>query len=258
MKFKEEYKLTNPKKLFARANVLRTEKGLYYIIGLGIKIVVDKIINYLWCYFVYKPFKSLRTFIFRGKKYKYFYHIYNNTWKNERAIEIPIVLDLIKNYRSKKILEVGNVLSHYFPDFSIAYENYDIVDKYEKSPGVINQDIIEFNSKKKYDLIISISTIEHVGWNEKPRDQNKIPKALKNLESLLNKDGKIVITFLLGYNQYLDDLLSNNIIKFTNLYCLKHMIRDNSWKEIDWEIARNTKLGDKLDLLIIGIIKKIL
>ena len=57
-------------------------------------------------------------FTFRGKRYPYFYHPYNTTWRNMRALEIPITEDAIrnaiKNNPLAKILEVGNVLSHYF------------------------------------------------------------------------------------------------------------------------------------------------
>lgn len=66
------------------------------------------------------------------------------------------------------MLEVGNVLSHYFPI------HHDIVDKYEVCPGVINQDIADFLPQEKYDLILSISTVEHVGWDEQPQEPTKL------------------------------------------------------------------------------------
>ena len=50
---------------------------------------------------------------------------------------------------------------------------HDIVDKYEKKKGIINQDIVDYKPDKKYDLIISISTLEHVGWDETPRENYK-------------------------------------------------------------------------------------
>ena len=42
---------------------------------------------------------------------------------------------------------------------------------------------------KLYDLIISISTLEHIGWDEAPRDDTKILRALDNLMSLLSENG---------------------------------------------------------------------
>lgn len=96
----------------------------------------------------------------------------------------------MKKYKGRKILEVGNVLSHYFP------VNHDIVDKYEKADGVINQDVIDFYPSKRYDLIISISTLEHVGWDENLRDHKilrdpmKVLHAIENLKRLLAPEGK--------------------------------------------------------------------
>jgi cyclopropane fatty-acyl-phospholipid synthase-like methyltransferase len=51
---------------------------------------------------------------------------------------------------------------------------------------VINEDVVNFKSKKKYDLIVSISTLEHVGWDEKPM---KIPRAIENLKTLITPQG---------------------------------------------------------------------
>src|SRR6202034_3735504 len=107
--------------------------------------------------------------------YYYFYHRYNYTWKNERTIEIPIIWDIIRKNPNKEILEVGNVLSHYYQ------VHHTILDKYEKGDNVINEDVIDFNPKKKYDLIVSISTLEHVGWDEEPRQPLKILTAVTNL-----------------------------------------------------------------------------
>lgn len=118
-------------------------------------------------YFYCKIFKSLNKFTFKGEKYKYFCHRYNDSWGNERSIEVPIVKKIINNYHCEEILELGNVLSHYFKIC------HDVVDKYEKGEGVINQDVVDYNPFKKYKLIISISTLEHVGWDEEPRDPKK-------------------------------------------------------------------------------------
>ena len=56
--------------------------------------------------------------------------------------------------------------------------------------------------------IVSISTMEHVGWDETPRDPKKIPLALENLTTrCLAPGGEIVVTLPIGYNTYLDKLL---------------------------------------------------
>ncbi|HEY4502315.1 MAG TPA: hypothetical protein VJH21_00595 [Candidatus Paceibacterota bacterium] len=226
------------------------EKGLLHVIHTAAKVAFGLATNLALCYLIYKPFRSKRTFVFQEKSYHYFYHWYNTAWKNERTIEIPIVSDIVNTYRGKKILEVGNVLSHYVP------VNHDILDKYEEEAGVINQDIVEFNPPQKYDLIVSISTLEHVGWDERPRDKENILKALKNLVFLLKYGGKLVVTFPLGYNPNLDSFLKNGEIKFTHLYCLKRSDKKNMWRESTYEEISDTQHGDPRHSLIVGIIEK--
>ena len=88
-------------------------------------------------YFAYykKVRKSPQYFTFLDKRYDYFVAMYHATYTNERAVEIPIVMGLVDKYRGRRILEVGNVASHYFSFPHV------IVDKYEVGPGVTNEDI---------------------------------------------------------------------------------------------------------------------
>jgi len=97
--------------------------------------------------------------LIRGNTYRYFDTF--RTRHGERAVKILIVVEMVRKYRGKNILEIGNVLSRH-----IKLE-HDVLDKYETAKGVINEDIVDFKSEKKYDLIISISTLEHVGLDEK-------------------------------------------------------------------------------------------
>jgi archaellum biogenesis ATPase FlaH len=137
---------------------------------------------------------------------------------------VPIILEVVKQYAGKNILEVGNVLAHYFP------VDHDILDKYEKVNDVINHDVVDFNPYKKYDLIVSISTLEHAGWDENPREPHKILRAIDNLKNLLASNGKIVATIHIGYNLELERLLRNKEI-FTKMYCLKRTSAYNKWIE---------------------------
>ena len=91
-------------------------------------------------------FKSIKPLEFKGEEYKYFYHHHNTNSNNERAVEIPIVCKLMNEYKYFELLEIGNVLSHYFN------LDHDVVDKYEKAEGVINEDVVDFHPSKKYDL----------------------------------------------------------------------------------------------------------
>ncbi len=207
---------------------------------------------------VLKPlFQLLRpSFAFSGGKYAYFWHPYNMTWRGERAIEIPIVKKIVDGNRNKRILEIGNVLSHYF-EFP-----HDIVDKYEKAPNVMNRDVVTFRPQKAaYDLILSISTLEHVGWDEKPRDSKKFLKAFKNLMGpCLKPGGMLIVTLPLGHNPVLDKAIAENQIRFTQKYYLKRIGRINHWKESDQESVKNCKEMDPYPFangLFVGIFHKI-
>lgn len=198
------------------------------------KNIINIIKDYLILYPYYYVFKSNRYFKFDGKKHKYFSGIYNKAWLNERTIEIPIILEIMKGYKKNQILEVGNVLSHYFP------VQHDVVDKYEKAKNVKNEDIINFKPRKKYDLIISISTMEHVGWDEKPKEPEKILKAIKNLKNLLNPKGKIVISVPLGHNHFLDGLIKEGV-KFKKNFYFKRISKDNRWIETTFDKINQIK-----------------
>jgi len=88
-----------------------------------------------WLHFLYrKAMRKRLKFSFNGKWYYYFHNRYNFTWADERTVEVPIVWDIVRAHRGKRILEVGNVLSHYFP------VKHAVLDKYEKFKGVMNED----------------------------------------------------------------------------------------------------------------------
>lgn len=97
------------------------------------------------------------------------------------------------------MLEVGNVLAHY----GLVRER-SIVDKYEREGAVLNVDVCDFNPSDRFDAIVSISTLEHVGWDEHPRDPPKVDRAMLHLQSLLAPGGAMLITCPLGANAYLD------------------------------------------------------
>ena len=194
--------------------------------------------------------RSNRRFEFNGKDYPYFFNTYNFSWENERTVEVPIILDQIREFRGKEILEVGNVLSHY-----LSFK-HDILDKYEVASGVINEDVVSFNPKKKYDLIVSISTLEHVGWDEHPKQEDKFDYAIKNLKKLCKSNGKIVVTIPLGHNGYIDNLLMSGKSPFKENYFLRRISKSNKWKQIRREEIAQIVYGSPFpyaNILFVGI-----
>jgi cyclopropane fatty-acyl-phospholipid synthase-like methyltransferase len=153
---------------------------------------------------------------------------------SERAVEIAIIWEEVKKYDAERVLEVGNTLSYYYP------VRHDIVDQFDKAERVINVDIVDFFTPKKYDLIVSISTMEHIGKDEgrytggentMSESPDKIIHAVDKLKNFLNQKGRIIITAPLGYNQTFDTLLKGGL--FTNKRYLRRISKNNRWVEID-------------------------
>jgi SAM-dependent methyltransferase len=173
------------------------------------------------------------NFVFNNRKYKYFKHAYNGTWANERAIEIPIFLNIVDFYKGKNILEVGNVLSHY------KKFKHDIVDLDEKAEGVINEDVRTFKTSKNYDLIISISTLEHIDETEGGNEQG-ILDAIENMKSLLAPFGDIYVTLPIAPNEHLNNLLKNKKLGLKEIYYMKkdffddYKFNNNIWEQCEF------------------------
>jgi SAM-dependent methyltransferase len=216
--------------LWRSARQALAERGVGYVLRVGV----------LWATFpVWRVWfrRFPRTFRFRGATYVCLFHRYNSTWSNERAVEVPIVRALVAGRRGGRILEVGNVLSHY-----VAAE-HETLDKFESGPGIRNEDVVAFRSTAPYDLIVSISTLEHVGWDEEPKDPGKIPRAIDNLAGQLAPGGQLVVTLPLGYNPDLDALLSAGALPFTRIDCLKRRGWWR-WEEASWEEVRGARYGE--------------
>ncbi|MBI5401672.1 hypothetical protein HZB05_02490 [Candidatus Wolfebacteria bacterium] len=224
----------------------------FFIIKL-VKAVFKRIKNLiLTVYFWLAPDNY---FVFRDKMHPYFRHIYNKAYENERTVEVPIIWEEIKKAESGKILEVGNVIRNYYPKSS-----HDVLDKYEKGKNIINEDVNEFKTDKKYDLIVSISTMEHVGWDETPRLPEKVIRAFKNLkENCLVDNGKIIFTIPLGYNRMLDEFLRSNKLSFTEQYFLKRISPDNHWAEVGYNEVKEAIYGypfPNANAIMVGIERK--
>ena len=160
--------------------------------------------------FVVYPFAKLtlspRTFQFHGETYNYFAHPYNATWRCERAVEIPLARRFLSEVAGQIGVEVGNVLVHYGAIGHI------VVDKYERSPNVLNIDVLDFRPPQAFDFVISISTLEHVGWDEEPRDPAKVERAIRWLQGLLTPTGRMLLTCPIGYNPFLDRLVASGAL----------------------------------------------
>lgn len=199
---------------------------------------LDKIGVYLL-----NPIKKLtyanKSFEFDGRNFNYAAYSYNASWRNERGIEIPILLDFLARFQGQKILEIGNV-SRYYGKFS-----HEVVDKYEHHPDVKNIDIVDYNPPQKNDALVSISTFEHIGWDEEPKDPDKILRAINKCREIVKNPENILISFPLGYNSDLDRLISNDLLPFRKMIFMVRISQDNIWQVTTKEDAMQYKYGQK-------------
>jgi len=194
-------------------------------------------------------------FSFRGRTYEYLYHPHNFTWNNERTVEVPIVWESVRSAaeNGKRVLEVGNVLSFYYPI------SHDVLDKYERGEGLINEDAFYFRPQGEYDIIVSISTMEHVGWD--PPDEpepEKIRGSLLNLKRALAPGGEMIVTMPLGWNPEMDKRLFSGELPFDAEYFLQRIDAKNRWEEIPKGKARGSRYGKPFhaaNAIVVGIIR---
>jgi hypothetical protein len=216
--------------LLSKAIIIYRSKGLKHLLHSSFWYLIDMYVTSAY----YNKFKSSETFQFQGKSYHYVFHRYCTTWKNERCAIIPIARDFMLEYQKqgKKILEVGNVISYIYPVV------HDVIDKYEIVESVINKDIVDFQTSKRYDLIFSIVTIQHIGRTESPTYPRKVLKAIGNLKKILALNGEIVILHALGENKEMDELIKNRQLGFSDQYYLMKVSK-YVWKEASWEDVKD-------------------
>jgi FkbM family methyltransferase len=165
-----------------------------------------------------------------GSSYPYFSHLYNSAGFNERSIEVPIVKRLVDGCAGR-VMEIGNVLPHYFKTTHL------VVDKYERAEGTAKKDVVGFVPDQPVDLVVSVSTLEHVGRDEADKDQLKCMAAIESVRRMLKPGGKAVMTFPLGYNAVLD---ANFTSVFDRVTVMRRVSLANDWAQCRVEEAPRT------------------
>ena len=173
-------------------------------------------------------------FTFEGVQYPYLYHRHKFTWLTERVVEVPIAQARVDSMNGARVLEVGNVLSHYRP------QSHQVVDKYEQMPGVVNRDVLDLADLGRFDLVVAVSTLEHVGRDEEPRDPDKAIDAVRALQALLAPGGRLLLTVPVGYHTGLDDALRSGTVPVTSLGALRRERIGPHWREVPPETVWGT------------------
>lgn len=224
-----------------RTELRRTVTGLRDSIKTkGLAHTSSRVIQVGGAQFLYPLTRMLRQgegFNFQGTHLPYTFARYNNSFLNERSVEISIAKWFLATSGGGRVLEVGNVLMHY------GIKGHTVVDRYEAIPGVINDDIVDFAPEKPFDTVVSISTLEHVGWDETPREPERVFRAIENVKKCASAAGRILVTIPLGYNKTLDAGLRSSAVSFPQEVWLVRKNRRNEWGEGDKDAVLSMKYG---------------
>lgn len=192
------------------------------------------------------------TFAFAGRDYPLLYHRHGFTWLNERAVEVPIAAQAVADAAGRRVLEVGNVLGHY------GRAGHTVIDKYEEGPGVLNVDALDFRPAEQLDLIVSVSTLEHIGWDETVREPARAERAVGTLANHLAPGGTLLVTLPVGYNPVLDDAVRTGRVSFTTLRALRRTER-TQWVEARpdevWTVAYD-HLRCAANAILVGSVRR--
>lgn len=171
---------------------------------------------------------------------------------NERIIEIPYTLIQISKFQntSSKILDFGNVES--LISLQLASLGYDVTgidlriyDFKHKNLTQIQNNILNTKINNNFDIIISLSQLEHVGLQQYGNhniDFDEDKKIIDKFYQILNKNGVLILTIpfskefkiLSWYRLYNFEKINNliqNKFKFLDISIFKK--KQQQWNKIN-------------------------
>jgi hypothetical protein len=163
---------------------------------------------------------------FLGERIPLRYDVTGFAWRSERTVELAIGAQALAAHPPQDVLEVGNVMSGY------GHAGHHVVDKYERRAGVLNEDIVGFDPGRRYGLVLSFSTLEHVGRDEEPRDPDKAARALESVSNLVASDGALLVSIPVDYHRELEGAFVPGEI-FDSVVLLVRCSRLHHWEPRD-------------------------
>ncbi len=187
---------------------------------------------------------------FAGSEVPYFLHYFNQTWRNERCVEIAIARHVLDEREPGRMLEVGNVLRHY------GVTGHEVVDRYENVMGARNEDILTLDEPERYDTVVSVSSLEHVRFDEDEQDPHGASLALEKVRTLLAPGGLLLVTVPIGYNPGLDaDIASGRFVMDDQTF-YRRVSADGDWEQVSAEEALTCRYGspyEAANALLVGV-----
>lgn len=155
----------------------------------------------------------------------------NNSWRNERSIELGLGEWFVNKFNNK-IIEIGDVCPHY----SI-YQKWDCLDPYGPFKNAIRKDVMEMSYAGLNCL--SLSTFEHFAETEYGNVDKEKP--IKALEKLHAESPNYLITIPIGADRNLENYIKNQAkIKYT------FMVRNSKRGEVNnWHQSNDINLFDE-------------
>ncbi len=194
--------------------------------------------------------RASARFSFAGEEIPYFYHYFNQTWRNERCLEIAIARHVLDDGEPGRMLEVGNVLQHY------GVNGHVVVDRYENLMGARNVDILTLDEPEQYDTVVSISSLEHVRFDEQEQDPRGPLRALEKARSLVAPGGRLLVTVPIGYNPGLDADIASGRFALAEQTFYQRVSADCDWEPVSAEQALRCRYGSPYEVanaVLVGV-----
>jgi SAM-dependent methyltransferase len=201
-----------------------------------------------------------RTFVLNGEAFTYDTSPYNRSWDNERSVEIPIFRRILAT-GSGRVLEVGDVLGNY------GVIGHDVVDRYEDwrrgeraERHVIRADVLDFVPAERYDVIVSISTLEHVGFDGE-NEPRKLLRAVDHLTTAcLAPGGVLAVSLPVGYNPHVATFIETGELRFDETFYLRRIARRHWTQVASWSDIRGLSYNQRVpsaEGLVIGLRRRL-
>jgi len=89
--------------------------------------------------------------------------------------------------------------------------------------------------------VLSVSTLEHVGWDETKRDPDLALQPIAHLKRLLAPGGAALVTVPAGYHPKLDSAIRSGTIEFSSVRALRCDYPSMVWDEVAAEPTSGAK-----------------
>jgi hypothetical protein len=193
-----------------------------------------------WIRFIGKPLTAVgrragghRTFTAFGTQLEY------ARWSDhgERRVELPVAQWFLAQHGAPglRVLEVGNVLG------GRVELPRTVLDKYEPGRDIVHADVADYQPPVPIDVIVAISTLEHVGFDEDQVDLDKFARAVRNLhDRCLGEGGWMLVSVPLGYHPEVDRAILSGHFGRGELCILRHSSALGLWTEVAAEDLERT------------------